>query len=387
MFTNNDINFEALKRKAYNGRWAALEDGIIPLTAADPDFRIASEIEQGIIEYLKDGYLSYGPFSGLPEFKKSVADHFNQEKHGSFSPENVLAVNSAAQGMFLIASYVLNPGDEAIILDPVDFLFKKSVETAGGKVMLCPVDTTTGAIDFEKLVSLINPRTKLISICNPHNPLGKVYAKEVLIKIAEIASAHDLWVMSDEIWSDIIYDQKEFYTYSSVSEMAKRKSFTVYGFSKSFGIAGLRIGAVLCNDQDILEDFTEKCNFNSTIEGVSTLSQIAGCAALEKAKPWYKEFLLHLQNNRDLAFRLLNHSEIVTPNLPEATFVLFPKIENGMSSDEFAQHALTHGKVAIVPGSERWFGKGAEGHVRICFSTSQEILEEGINRLITSFLR
>ncbi|WP_353148063.1 pyridoxal phosphate-dependent aminotransferase [Chryseobacterium sp.] len=385
MFSNNDINFEALKRKAYNGRWATLEDGIIPLTAADPDFRIAREIEQGIIEYLKDGYLSYGPFSGLPEFKKSVADHFNKEKFGSFSPENVLAVNSAAQGMFLIAAYVLSPGDEAIILDPVDFLFKKSVETAGGKVKLCPVDTITGNIDFEQLAALINPKTKLISICNPHNPLGKVYSAEVLRKVAEIASAHDLWVMSDEIWSDIIYDNRSFHTYSSVSEEAKKKSFTVYGFSKSFGIAGLRIGAVLCNDEEILADFTEKSNFNSTIEGVSTLSQIAGSLALERAKPWYKEFLKHLQSNRDFAYHLLSTSEIVTPNFPEATFVLFPKIENGLSSEAFAQHVLQQGKVAIVPGSERWFGKGAEGHIRICFSTSQEILEEGLNRMISSF--
>lgn len=385
MFSNNDINFDALKRKAYNGRWAAIEEGIIPLTAADPDFRTAPEIEQGIIEYIKDGYLSYGPFSGLPEFKKNVAEHFNTDKHGSFSPENILAINSAAQGMFLIASYVLKPGDEAIILDPVDFLFKRSVEAAGGTVKLCPVDHTTGAIDFEKMVQLINPKTKLISICNPHNPLGKVYSKEVLKKISEIASAHDLWVMSDEIWSDIIYDNKDFHTYSSVSEEAKKKSFTVYGFSKSFGIAGLRIGAVLCNDQDILDDFTEKSNFNSTIEGVSTLSQIAASVALERAKPWYKEFLSHLQSNRDLAFDILNRSEILSPNLPEATFVLFPKIKNNLTSDEFTQHVLQHGKVAVVPGSERWFGKGAEGHIRICFSTSQEILEEGLDRIIRSF--
>ncbi|MDR6526496.1 pyridoxal phosphate-dependent aminotransferase [Chryseobacterium rhizosphaerae] len=385
MFTNNDINFEALKRKAYNGRWATLEDGIIPLTAADPDFRTAPEIEQGIIEYIKDGYLSYGPFSGLPEFKKNVAEHFNTEKFGNFTPENVLAVNSAAQGMFLIASYVLEPGEEAIILDPVDFLFKKSVEAVGGKVVLCPVDTVTGAIDFEKMTSLITPKTKLISICNPHNPLGKVYSKETLKKVSEIASAHNLWVMSDEIWSDIVYDHKDFHTYSSVSEEAKKKSFTVYGFSKSFGIAGLRIGAVLCNDQDVFEDFVEKSNFNSTIEGVSTLSQIAASVALEKAKPWYREFLTHLQNNRDLAFQILSRSEVLQPHLPEATFVLFPQIKNGMSSDEFAKHVLDQGKVAIVPGSERWFGKGAEGHIRICFSTSQEILEEGLNRIIKSF--
>jgi aspartate/methionine/tyrosine aminotransferase len=99
------------------------------------------------------------------------------------------------------------------------------------------------------LVSLIGPKTKLISICNPHNPVGSIFQK-ILKKISEIAAAHDLWVMSDEIWSDIVYDKKEFNTYSSVSEEAKKKSFTVFGFSKSFGIAGLRIGAVLCNDQD-----------------------------------------------------------------------------------------------------------------------------------------
>lgn len=385
MFTNKDINFEALKRKAYNGRWATLEDGIIPLTAADPDFRMSSEIENGIIEYIKDGYLSYGPFSGIPEFKKSVAEHFNTDKNGNFTPENVLAVNSAAQGMFLIAKYILNPGDEAIIFDPVDFLFKKTVEAVGGTIKLCSVDSTTGDIDIDMLVSLISPKTKLISICNPHNPVGRVYSKEILRKISEIAAAHDLWVMSDEIWSDIVYDKKEFNTYSSVSEEAKNKSFTVFGFSKSFGIAGLRIGAVLCNDQELLDDFTEKSNFNSTIEGVSTLSQIAASVAIDRAKPWFTDFLTHLQHNRDLAHSMLSNSGILMPNRPEATFVIFPKIQNGMSSDEFAQHVLKQGKVAVVPGSERWFGKGAEGHIRICFSTSQEILTEGLHRIINSF--
>lgn len=385
MFTNNDINFEALKRKAYNGRWATLEEGIIPLTAADPDFRMSKEIENGIIEYIKDGYLSYGPFSGLPEFKKSVAEHFNNGKKGSFTPENVLAVNSAAMGMYMVAKYVLNPGDEAIIFDPVDFLFKKTVDSVGGNIKLCTVDSKTGDIDFEMLISLISPKTKLISICNPHNPVGRIYSREILQKIADIAAAHDLWVMSDEIWSDIVYDKKEFNTYSSVSENAKKKSFTVFGFSKSFGIAGLRIGAVLCNDQELMDDFTEKSMFNSTIEGVSTLSQIAASVAIDKAKPWFNDFLTHLQHNRDLAHSMLSNSGVLIPNLPEATFVIFPKINNGMSSDEFAQHVLKEGKVAIVPGSERWFGKGAEGHVRICFSTSQEILTEGLNRIINSF--
>ncbi len=384
-FSSSSINFEALRKKAYNGRWATIPEGVIPLTAADPDFPMAPEIISGIADYLKDGYLSYGPFSGLDEFKTSVSKHFNLRKHGTIAANDVLAVNSAAQGMYLVANYLLNPGDEAIILDPVDFLFKKTVEVCGGSIKLCKVNILTAAIDIEFLESLITEKTKLISICNPHNPLGKVYDKEVLLQIATIAEKHNIWLMSDEIWSDIVYDDKEFHTFSSVSDYAAQHSFTVYGFSKTFGLAGLRIGAVICKNTEIMEDFIEKSNFNSTIEGVSTLSQIGASVALEKAWYWVEGFKKHLDYNRKLATAIINNSSILSTSLPEATFVIFPKITNGLAGDVFAKIALEKGKVAIVPGVERWFGVGAEGHVRICYSTSSELLEEGLNRIIKSF--
>jgi aspartate/methionine/tyrosine aminotransferase len=384
-FTSSSINFEALKKKAYNGRWATIPNDVIPLTAADPDFPIAPEIILGINDYLKDGYLSYGPFSGLDEFKVSVSKHFNLRKSGTIFPADVLAVNSAAQGMYLVAKYLLTIGDEAIILDPVDFLFKKTVEVCGATIKLCKIDSETAAIDFDYLESLITKKTKLISICNPHNPLGKVYDKATLKRVSDIAEKHNIWVMSDEIWSDIIYDNKEFCTYSSVSEYASKKSFTVYGFSKTFGLAGLRIGAVVCKNPEVMENFIEKSNFNSTIEGVSTLSQVAASVALEKAWYWVEDFKNHLDKNRKLATSIINDSSVLHTNCPDATFVIFPKILNGLDSEAFAKTALEKGKVAIVPGSDRWFGPGAKGHVRVCFSTSSEILEEGLNRVIGSF--
>jgi aspartate/methionine/tyrosine aminotransferase len=384
-FNTSEINFDILRKRAYNGRWATLPQDVIPLTAADPDFPIATEIKQGICDYVNDGYLSYGPFSGLDTFKQSVANHYNLRKGADFAPDDILAVNSAAQGMFLVAKYLLQPNDEAIILDPVDFLFKKTIEVIGGKVKLCRLEECTGVIDLEHLESLITPKTKLISICNPHNPLGVLYSKEILTQISEIALKHDVWVMSDEIWSDIIYEDKRFYTYSSVSEAAAQKSFTVYGFSKTFGLAGLRIGAVLCKNEKIMLDFIEKSNFNSTIEGVSTLSQVAASVALDKAWYWATDFVNHLQKNRDLAVHMINSSGIMQVTKPEATFVIFPKITNGWDSDLFVKQALEKGRVAIVPGSDRWFGPGANGHVRICFSTSAELLQEGIHRIIKSF--
>ncbi len=384
-FSNQEINLDILRKRAFNGRWAVTPLDVIPLTAADPDFPIAPEITLGMSEYLKDGYLSYGPFSGLDEFKRSVSNHYNLRKGCNFSPQDVLAVNSAAQGMYLIANYLLKPGDEAIIFDPVDFLFKKTIERVGGISKLCKVDTQTGAIDLEHMQSLITPKTKLISICNPHNPIGKLYDVEVLTQISEIALQHKIWVMSDEIWSDIIYDGKAYKSYASISEQAAMNSFTVYGFSKTFGLAGLRIGAVLCKNESVMQDFIEQSNFNSTIEGVSTLSQIGASLALDKAWYWAEEFIVHLQKNRDRAFQLLNQSSILEAQKPDATYVIFPKIKNGFSSDDFVKQAFEKGKVAIVPGSAKWFGPGAEGHIRICFSTSTDILEEGISRILKSF--
>jgi aspartate/methionine/tyrosine aminotransferase len=383
LFDHSSIQFNTLKERAFNGRWAVVPDDVLPLTAADPDFPVAPAIIEAMQAYLGAGYLNYGPFSGLDIFKESVARHYNQHKGCAFVPEDVLAVNSAAQGMFLVARYLLKAGDEAIIFDPVDFLFKKTLDVVGAKAILCPVSPEAGILDLDYLESLITPRTKLISICNPHNPLGIVYDAQVLSKLAAIAERHRIWVMSDEIWSDIVYDGQAFTSYASVSEYAGLHSFTVYGFSKTFGLAGLRIGAVLCRNKTRMEDFIEQSQFNSTIEGVSTLSQIGAAAALNEAWDWADAFVQHLQSNRDFAYTLLSKSNSLQPNHPDGTYVIFPKIINGLQSEAYVSEVLEKAKVAIVPGSARWFGPGAEGHVRICFSTSREVLEEGLLRLLS----
>jgi aspartate/methionine/tyrosine aminotransferase len=383
LFEHTSIQFNTLKQRAFNGRWAVVPNDVLPLTAADPDFPVAPEIIEAMQSYLGAGYLNYGPFSGLDVFKENVALHYNARKGCAFIPEDVLAVNSAAQGMYLVARYLLQPGDEAIIFDPVDFLFKKTLEVVGARPVLCSIPAETGVLDLAHLESLITPRTKLISICNPHNPLGVAYDASVLLSLAKIAERHGLWVMNDEIWSDIVYDRQAYRSYASVSDYAALHSFTVYGFSKTFGLAGLRIGAVLCQNTAVMQDFIEQSQFNSTIEGVSTLSQIGAAAALEHAWYWAEEFVEHLQSNRDLAYQLLSKSNSLQPNRPDSTYVIFPKITNGLSSEMYVKQVLEQAKVAIVPGSARWFGPGAEGHVRICFSTSRDVLEEGILRILS----
>ena len=131
MFSSNSVDLRILKQRAFNLRWATQPEGVIPLTAADPDFPCAPEITEAISKYLKDRYLSYGPAQGLPALRDSIANYYLNKRSFNINPDYILPVDSAAFGIYLVCKSFLKPGDEAIIFDPVDFLFRYSIETVG----------------------------------------------------------------------------------------------------------------------------------------------------------------------------------------------------------------------------------------------------------------
>ena len=198
-FDNSTIHFDILRQRAYNLRWAEQEEGVIPLTAADMDFPCAPEIVQAIVSYSQAGYFSYTPKTGLPEFKESIARMLNEKKKEPISPDLILPIDSAARAMSVIARAVLQPGDEAIVCDPVDYLFKTSMEAAGAKIILFPMEFKNGRIDFSRLEDYITPRTKMFGLCNPHNPLGMCYPLEDLDHILKLSEKYGFYIMNDEI--------------------------------------------------------------------------------------------------------------------------------------------------------------------------------------------
>ncbi|MGM0431620.1 MAG: pyridoxal phosphate-dependent aminotransferase [Spirochaetota bacterium] len=382
LFSNNMVNMEALKAKAFNFRWAEVGEGVVPLTAADPDFPVAKEIVTALEDYIRDGYFSYVPHTGLPEFKESIATYQNRWKDENVSPELVLPIDSAARGMYIIAKTVLQPGDEAIIFDPVDFLFRESVLAAGAKPVLFPTVIKGDRIDLSQLEEYITPKTKMIGLCNPHNPLGMVYPREDLDALLSLAQKHDLWIMNDEIWSDIVFKERPFTSILSLGSQRNKKTLTVYGFSKSFGIAGLRAGCLYAHDPDIFEQLMVNSEVRTTAGGISSLSQIAGMACLNQCRYWVDAFIEHLSDNRDYAVERLNNMPGITCHSPQATYLVFPDVTGtGFTSQEITERLLQEAKLAVVPGTARFFGPGAEGHIRICFATSREILKEGLDRL------
>ncbi|MCL2377602.1 MAG: pyridoxal phosphate-dependent aminotransferase [Defluviitaleaceae bacterium] len=381
-FDDKAVKLDILKQRAFNYRWAEVAEDVLPLTAADPDFPAAPQIIEAIKDYLDGGYLSYTPKLGLPEFRQSLAKYLSAHTGANLTPDLVLPIDSAARGMYIIAKAVLKPGDEMLIFDPVDYLFKQACLAANATPVLFPAKLVNGSIDLSELESYITPKTKMIGLCSPHNPFGTLYSAKDMDHILTIAEKHDLWIMNDEIWSDIVFPEGEFVSILSLGAKRNKKTLSVYGFSKSFGVAGLRIGCLYCQDEEMFAKLVDASEVMTTAGGITSLSQIGGIACLEKCRPWVTQFIEHLRQNRDYALQRMEAMPGIKCHKPLATYLLFPDITGtGLNSQEFVTFIEENVRLALVPGVEKFFGPGAEGHVRICFATSRGILTEGMDRL------
>jgi len=383
LFSHENINFDVLRKTAFNLRWAEVPEGVIPLTAADSDFPSAPEIREGLKKFVDSGYFSYTPKLGYPDVRESVAKQLNERKNEDVNPDFLLPIDSAARGMYVIAQTILKAGDEAIVFDPVDFLFVKSTESAGALPVRFPVKLLKdGRMDLSDLESYITPKTKMIGLCNPHNPLGKLYPKEDLQHILDLAEKYDLYIMNDEIWSDIVLSDNQFLSILNVDRSKNHRVLSVYGFSKAFGIAGLRAGCIYCSTGEMFERLVEQSAVMTTAGGISSVSQIAMKICMDQCYYWNEAFVAEMEKNRDYALSRIEKMPGIFCEKPDATFLLFPDISGtGMGSEALVEYLQKEVKLALVPGTSKFFGPGAEGHLRICLSTSHEILEEAMNRL------
>ena len=382
-FSDDAVPMELLRERAFNLRWAQQPEGVIPLTAADPDFAICPAIQDALVRYVREGVMSYVPPLGLPAFREAVAEWMCETRRMDCTAEQVFATDSAASGMAEVARASLQPGDEALIPDPVDFLLHHTIERAGGVPVRVPVERGSTAEEFiAGMEKRLTSRTRMLWLCNPHNPLGVVYPRAWLQSVAEWAVRHKLRIVSDEIWSDIVYPPHEHVAVAALSPEIARQTTTVYGFSKNFALAGLRVGCLVCADPEWKKAIVAASDAESTVYGVSVLAQVAAVAALRQGRAWLAEFVRHLQAQRDYAVERLARWPGVKVEPPQGTYVIFPDVR-GLSSDaeEFCKRLLDQARVALVPGAPRWFGPGASGHVRICFATSRAILREAFDRM------
>jgi len=364
-----------LNNNAFNMRWACVEEGHIPLTAADWDIQVSSAVSEAVTTYLQFQSFPYGNNTGMDAFKKAIANHFNQRKNAVVNSEEVLATNSAAKAIDDVYSFLLKEGDEILLADPVDFLLAECARRKN--VVIKRYQQRSSGIDLAELDRLVTSKTKALVICNPHNPLGYVLQKEQLEALSNWANEKGIVIISDEVWSDIVHTEESFTSIRSVNS----KAWIVYGLSKGFGLAGLRIGAIIVPSEEQAELLSEKQGYSRTLEGASTLSQIAATAALEKGWADTQEAVSLFQKNLEHAVLVLNKSEYLKCEMPQGTFVLTVRHPSSWDTEILCERLAKEGKVHVVPGLEKWFGPGAIGTFRISLATTPEITTEGIERV------
>ena len=351
--------------------------GLVSFGIGEPDFVTPTHIREAAKRALDEGYTRYTPNLGFPEFRKALAAKLNQKNKISITPEEVVVTSGGTEALFFAFYTLINPGDEIIIPDPGFVTYESQVYFAGGTPVHFPLRGENNFHpDLEELKNFITPKTKVILINSPSNPTGAAFNEEELLAIAQLAQEKDLFVISDELYEDIVYDGREHISIASLSGM-KERTISIFGFSKSYAMTGWRL-AYLAAPLDLVKEIAKL--LQNTAVCANSIAQRAGQVAIQGSQDCVKEMFTAYNERRNVLAKGLNEIQGLSCYAPEGTFYAFVNIkEAGMTSEELSMYLLEEYKVVTVPGNA--FGRQGEGYIRLSFATSLDMVKEGIARI------
>lgn len=358
---------------------------IVNFATGEPDFDTPEHIKESAIKALKEGFTKYTPVGGIDELKEAIIEKFEKDNKLKYSKENIIVSCGAKHCLYNIAQALFNPADEVIIPSPywVSYLDQVLLNDAQ-PVIVDTYEEDDFMFQTEALKEKITPKTKAIIINSPSNPTGFIYNEKTLQEIAEIAIEHNLYIISDEIYEKLIYDDEKHISIASLSEEIKERTIIVNGVSKSYAMTGWRIGYA-AGPSEIIKTMT-KIQSQSTSNPTS-IAQKAAVAALRGPQDCVEAMLREFEKRRNYLVKELNSIPRVSCKIPKGAFYVFPNISKVFgkkannnqinSSMDLSIYLLEKAFVAIVPGSA--FGK--EGYVRVSYATSMEDISKGIERI------
>ena len=357
---------------------------VVGLGAGEPDFDTPDHIKEAAIQSIKDGFTKYTAADGIPELKESICDLIKEEHGAEYSPGEVVVTVGAKHAVYQGILAVCDPGDEVILPAPYWVSYPEQIKLAGATPKVIETsDETNFKISPEQLKDAITDKTRLLILNSPSNPSGSVYTKEEIDRLVEVIKESGIYVMSDEIYDKIIYDDLEFVSLTSYPEI-REQLLLVNGVSKSFAMTGWRIGYLACPKE--IATAIKRYQGHSTSNPTS-ISQKAAVAAIQGQKEFIKDMLKAFTERRDYVYRRLNAIPGVKCVKPQGAFYAFPNISYYFgksykgtevnSSPELCQHLLQNFNVAIVPGS----AFGMDTNVRLSFATSMQVLEKALDRI------
>ena len=350
---------------------------VISLGVGEPDFSTPWHIREAAIYSLEKGQTSYTSNLGLLELRKSITKYVAKKFHVDYDPaKEVIVTVGVSEALDLAFRALLNPGEEVIYHEPCYVSYSPTIYMAYGVPVVVETkaedDFALRAADVEKCIT---PKTKVIMLNFPTNPTGAVMDPKELQSIADLAIKHDLIVITDEIYSELLYDDR---THPSIAALPgmKERTILMHGFSKAFAMTGFRLGYA-CAPPELTEAMMKIHQYSMLCAGIT--AQVAAIEALEHGAAPMEEMRKAYWRRRNLVVSKLNGAGLKTFQ-PGGAFYAFPDIRStGMTSREFATRLLEEEKVAVVPGTA--FGKAGEGFVRACYATDEKQLAIALDRI------
>lgn len=356
---------------------AAKYDNVISLTVGEPVFDTPAFIKAAAIQALDENRTHYVSNAGILPLRKAVAEKYTRQLNASYTEDNVMVTFGGMEAILLALISIVNPGDEVLIPDPGYPNYAGQIRLLGGVPVPVPIyEANQFCIKAEDIEAAITEKTKAMILNSPSNPLGAVIPYEEMKKIAAVVKRHDFFVISDEVYEALVYDDARHHSLAEFDDI-RENILIVNSTSKTYAMTGWRVGYVI-GDQRIIS------NLPKLQEGIASclpeFTQLAAAEAILRGEDVIRDMHSKYKENRDLVLTELQTIPGLTCHTIAGTFYAFVNIKAfGKSSEAFAEDLIHHAKVLTVPGSA--FGAMGEGYIRIVFAGSQASLREAFSRI------
>lgn len=359
-------------------------EDVISFGVGEPDFDTPDYIKRAAVAAIDAGQTKYTPVAGIPELQKAVCDRYFEKYGLKYLPGEVVVSNGAKQALYNVFQAILDPGDEVIILSPYWLTYPEQVRMAlGVPVFVNTEEEKDFRADVAAIEAAVTKKTRAIIVNTPSNPAGNVYDGEVLGAIAELAQKYDFYIISDEIYDELVYDTCVV-SPATLSEDAKKRTIIVNGVSKTFAMTGWRLGYTISSPE--LAEAMANYQSHST-SNASSISQYAALAALNGPKDDLRCMICVFAARRLLLCELINDVPGMSCRMPGGAFYVFANVKsvigkkyNGETITDcvkLCELLLKEKLIALVPGA----AFGAEGYVRLSYATSEINIQRGMARI------
>ncbi len=350
---------------------------IIHLEIGEPDFDTPSNIVEAAVDALHKGFTHYGPSAGLPQLRETIANWVSKSRKVQCTPDEVVVVPGGKPTMFYAILALAEEGDEVIYPNPGFPIYESMINFVGAKAVPIKLrEELDFRLDVNELARLINDRTKMIILNSPHNPTGGVLSEKDVRDIAAAIGDRNIMVLSDEIYSRLLFDGGQHFSIMSLPGF-KERTILLDGFSKTWAMTGWRMGWGVMRADLAAPVARLATNCNSC---TATFSQIAGIEAINGDQSSVERFRSEFQRRRDVMVNRLNKIPGISCKMPKGAFYVFPNItKTGMASKPLADKLLEEAGVAALSGTA--FGKFGEGYLRFSVANSLENINLALDRV------